>query len=205
MPSLHLYYFCRKFLTSPRMRRRVSVFVLVHGSIFSYSNESAKKTYGSPQRCKRFNLERGVFFVKRPLRKAIEYASNLCRWSAICLASLAHERNQFSDPLMYCQKRDYWRTLGRQPSSMYQTNSTDTEFGYQGMITSHRKSYSLRDVARSTWCLVACFALFERRYSYNARAYMCILITGPWSTTRGVMRLKEGMFSAQCSMRLTKT
>ena len=44
-------------LINPRhacMRRRVTIVgrVCASGSIFLYSNESAKKTYGSPQRCK---------------------------------------------------------------------------------------------------------------------------------------------------------
>ena len=41
---------------------------------FPYSNELAKKTYGSPQRCKRLNQNMGVC-VKQPLRKATKFVS----------------------------------------------------------------------------------------------------------------------------------
>ena len=50
--------------------------VCVSGSLFLYGNESAKKTYESPQRCKHLNLN-GEFFVKQAIHKATDSASKL--------------------------------------------------------------------------------------------------------------------------------
>ena len=59
------------------MCRRVTVVgcVFVSVSIFPYSNRSAKKTYGSPQRCNRLILKR-VFFVKKPICKLQNFSQS---------------------------------------------------------------------------------------------------------------------------------
>ena len=67
------------------MRRRITVgvCVCVSGSIFPNSNESAKKSYGSPQCCSRL-IYNVFFFVKQPLREDTEFEWQPC-WSTILL------------------------------------------------------------------------------------------------------------------------
>ena len=69
------------------MRCRVTVvgYVCVSGSIFSCSNELAKKTYRSPQRCTT------CFSVKRLLHKATEFVSKLgAKLSALLFTFVVH-------------------------------------------------------------------------------------------------------------------
>ena len=67
------------------------VCVCVSGSIFLYSNELTKKTYRSPQHCKRLNYNVGVS-IKQPLHKATEFASKLLvQLSVIVFALQAHK------------------------------------------------------------------------------------------------------------------
>ena len=81
------------------MRHRVTIVlcvcvcVCVSGSTFPNSNESARKTYGSPQRCNRL-IYNVFFFVKQPLCKDTEF-----EWQPywrtcwpFCLPSQAPER-----------------------------------------------------------------------------------------------------------------
>ena len=59
------------------------VCVCVFSLIFPYSNELDKKTYGSPQRCKR------AVSVKQPLCKATEFALKLLAHLSAILFALA--------------------------------------------------------------------------------------------------------------------
>ena len=71
----------------------MGVFVcLVH--FFPHGNESAKKTYGTPQRCKHLNLN-GEFFVKQAIRKATDFVSKLLAQLSAILFSLTSAQAYF--------------------------------------------------------------------------------------------------------------
>ena len=80
------------------MHRRVTIVGCVSGSIFPNSNESARKTYGSPQHCNRLIYNVG-FFLNQPLHEDTEfewqpYWQHTCR--PFYLPSQAPERCPFT-------------------------------------------------------------------------------------------------------------
>ena len=78
--------------------------VCVLVTAFPYSNKSDKKTYKSPQRCKRLNKNERVF-VKQPLRKATKFTSKQLAHLSAILVALASTRVYFNHVTLLSTRR----------------------------------------------------------------------------------------------------